>query len=163
MDSYRLEVAKMANNQAELTDYLDQLRRLSSSDFAALASFIDPLSPKRWNYAWGNTNERYLQMMIKPGQGLGGTALRTCRWVKLDDTTSNAAKARGECPLMLAERLQAAAAFPIKEEGSLEILGLLYIGKRNHSRYEDNETKPIQENIGKLLRYMQEDIKKIAK
>ncbi|OAS22081.1 GAF domain-containing protein [Paenibacillus oryzisoli] len=140
----------MATDDATLVVKLEQLRRLTSCDFMALAPLAEHASRNRWKYVIGNSNNRYQQMVIQKGQGLAGSVLRLGRWVKLDDTHPKHEQERLHCPLMLAEQLQAAAVFPLVPIASSQIKGLLFIGKREHRRFEHDELLAVQYNVDTL-------------
>ncbi|MEW9701462.1 GAF domain-containing protein [Paenibacillus sp. SI8] len=135
----------MTDAGIQLMQALEGLRALTSSDFAALARLHDPQQRFRWTYVTGNQNDRNKHMTIKVGQGLSGSVLRFGRWAKLDDGSSDRDWARLECPLMLAEQLKTAAAFPIYLESA--ITGILFLGKRTQSVYQPDEIDHAQEAI----------------
>lgn len=144
----------MAIDDATLLIELERLRSLTSCDFVAIAPLQEHTGRIRWQYVIGNSNERYQQMVIKKGQGLAGSALRLGRWVKLDDTHPQRHQERLNCPLMLAEQLQAAAVFPLVPNASSQIKGLLFIGKREPTRFEHGELLAVQDTIDTLVSYL---------
>ncbi|MFD0698178.1 hypothetical protein ACFQZT_29310 [Paenibacillus sp. GCM10027628] len=156
----------MSDGDANIIVELANLRSLTSSDFIALAPLNDSDQRIRWKYALGSRNERYKQMIIKSGQGLAGSALRLGRWVKLDDTHPDADQVRLHCPVMLAEQLQTAAVFPILTDSNNPlsfINGLLFIGKRKHPRYVQEEILAVQENLQTLTWYLKVNTGEISK
>ena len=156
----------MAEVDATILVELERLRRLTSSDFIALAPFNEHAGRVRWKYALGSRNERYQQMVIKSGQGLAGSVLRHGRWVKLDVSYPHAEQARRDCPVMLSEQLKSAAAFPIKNDSDnphSTIKGLLFIGKRTQHRYEQDEFLAVQESLPALAGYLKENAGGAAK
>ncbi|CAN7258578.1 hypothetical protein LJR153_001161 [Paenibacillus sp. LjRoot153] len=157
------EVAGMAIGDASILEELKLLRSLTSSDFIALAPLQEHAGRNCWKYVMGNSNDRYQQMVIKVGLGLAGSALRLGRWVKLDDMHPRINQERLNCPLMLAEQLQTAAAFPLVTNSSSQIKGLLFIGKREHPRFERNELLAVHDKIytlASLLEGMKEETAK---
>ncbi|MEC0268195.1 GAF domain-containing protein [Paenibacillus anseongense] len=146
---------KMAAGQVNIMDDLTRLRDMTSSDFIALAPFVDQPARRRWMYILGNKNDRCQQMVIKMGEGLAGTALRLGRWVKFDAANPRAVQERRECPVMLAEQLQTAAAFPLITSPSTGMKGLLFIGRRTDRGYEENEIKAILANLERLATYIE--------
>lgn len=144
----------MAIDDATMLEKLEQLRSLTSCDFMALAPLHEHAGRNRWKYVIGNSNDRYQQMVIKKGQGLAGSVLRLGRWVKLDDTHPKRHQERLNCPLMLAEQLQTAAVFPLVPNASSLIKGLLFIGKREQTRFEHDELLAVQYNIDTLASYL---------
>lgn len=153
----------MADGKANIIEELERLRDLTSSDFVALAPFIENTARMRWKYVVGNSNDRFQQMVIKIGQGLAGAALRLGRWVKIDDTHSRVVQERRECPVMLAEQLQSAVVFPLITPPNSKLRGLLFIGKRMKPRYEENEISAAQEVLEMLVLCMEENTEKTAK
>lgn len=153
----------MATGQVNIMDDLAQLRELTSSDFIALAPFVDQPAHRRWIYIVGNRSDRCQQMVIKMGQGLAGTALRLGRWVKLDVTNPRVVQERRECPVMLAEQLQTAAVFPLMNRHSSVMKGLLFIGRRSDHRYEEKDIKAILESLERLVICMDGPLKETSK
>lgn len=144
----------MAVDEATMLAVLERLRSLTSCDFMALALLQEHAGRNRWQYVIGNSNNRYQHMVIRKGQGLAGSSLRLGRWVKLDNSHPKYHKERLDSPLMLAENLQAAAVFPLRPVASSQIKGLLFIGKRDQTRWEDDELLAIQYNIDTLVSYL---------
>jgi nitrogen regulatory protein A len=144
----------MAIDVTTLLTELERLRSLTSCDFVAIAPLQDHTGRNRWQYVIGNSNDRYQQMVIKKGQGLAGTALRLGRWVRLDDTHPKRQQERLHCPLMLAEQLQAATVFPLVPNASSQIKGLLFIGKREQTRFEHGELLAVQDTLDTLASYL---------
>lgn len=157
------EVADMAIGDANMLVELELLRSLTSSDFIALAPLQDHAGRNCWKYVLGNSNDRYQQMVIKIGLGLAGSALRLGRWVKLDDTHPKLSQERLNCPLMLAEQLQTAAVFPLVTNSSPQIKGLLFIGKREQSSFEQHELLAVHDKIYTLASYLEEIKEETAK
>ncbi|MDD9266763.1 hypothetical protein ACFPES_06925 [Paenibacillus sp. GCM10023248] len=158
----------MADGDAEIIEELERLRSLTSSDFIALAPLNGNVNAHniRWKYAIGFRNKRYQQMVIKSGQGLAGSSLRLGRWVKVDDTHSDADAVRRSCPVILAEQLQTAAVFPILTDSDHPrswIRGLLFIGKRAQLRYEQEEILAVQEKLHVLAWHLRKHKGEIAK
>jgi nitrogen regulatory protein A len=151
-----MEVGEMAKGDLALLEAMRLLLDLTSSDFIALAPFIDKAVPLRWKYALGNSNGRYQHMVIKTGQGLAGAALRLGRWVKLDGNHPRFDLQKSECPVMLAEQLRAAAVFPLIQAPNAGISGLLFIGRRTGNGYEEGEIRTIEKALGMLLSYLEE-------
>nr|WP_275691007.1 GAF domain-containing protein [Paenibacillus aceris] len=141
------------------------MRNLTSSDFIALAPLPDDTGRSYWKYAVGNRNDRYQQMVIKKvglGLGLAGAVLRLGRWAKLDDTNPRINQERLHCPVMLAERLQSAVAFPLVASSSQRIIGLLYIGKREQTGFDASEIEAVLERIHTVASFIEDIIKETA-
>ncbi|GGA09362.1 hypothetical protein GCM10008018_63770 [Paenibacillus marchantiophytorum] len=153
----------MAIREVNIGVELELLRSLTSSDFIALAPLPDDTGRSYWKYAVGNRNDRYQQMVIKKvGLGLAAAVLRLGRWVKLDDANPRLHQERLQCPVMLAERLLSAAAFPVVTSSSHRMLGLLYIGKREQSRFEPGEIQAVQGRIHTVASYIEDILNETA-
>ncbi|MNQ90320.1 hypothetical protein D3C85_1056560 [compost metagenome] len=159
----RMEVARMAIGNLELKVEMELLRSLTSCDFIAVAPLQDNKASNGWIYALGNENERFQHMTIKIGVGLAGAALRYGREVKLDDTHPRMSQERLNCPVMLAEHLQTAAVFPIRDHDSPLIKGLLYIGKRQQARFDPDELLAVQDKINRIASLLEDIKEEIAK
>lgn len=137
----------IVNNQ--ITRELENMCRLTVSDFSALAIIETNQQRARWRYAFGGRSERYKQMMLKPGLGSAGLALRTGKPVIWDEHAPPNPAIRNECPLMTAEHLRCAAAFPISSEGLIK--AVLLVARRTTRSYADNEITTIQNTLHTLI------------
>lgn len=129
----------------KITSELESLCRATSSDFSALSFRPEQESRIRWRYAYGNRNERYRQMLLKPGLGPGGLTLRTGKPTLWTDRLSCPADITMECPLISAELLHAAAAVPIHKGDT--IYGVLLVARRNSDPYSDEELAAIHLHV----------------
>ncbi|CAG7641779.1 hypothetical protein PAESOLCIP111_04268 [Paenibacillus solanacearum] len=129
----------------QLTNELERFCQTTSSHFAALSLAVPDEQRLRWLYAYGNRNERYKRMGVKPGAGPDGMALRTGKPALWDEQTGLNGKAAGECPLLTAEKLQAAAAIPLID--GHEIAGLLLIARRTPEAYTNQDLIRLQEQL----------------
>lgn len=148
----------MGNSRAEIEAQLNSLRNITSSDFSALALIDIRKHRIQWRYASGNINDRYKQMMVRPGQGLAGLVIRLGRHMVLDAAMPDVPLKRLEHPIMLAENLHSALAVPITIER--EIHGVLLLGSRSIRTFTENEimlTFGAAEKIALLLKMVQVD------
>lgn len=136
---------------------LEHIRVRTHSDFAAMALPLGQGSGLlHWSCAAGNTNRRYEQMKVKRGRGLAGLALQIGRLLTWDAASGDAAKLHGmyrDCPVLMAEGLQAAAAVPL-HSFLLPDAGLLLVGRRQPNAYSAAELLDVQtcaEALGDLL------------
>jgi len=134
----------MSDFEADIiSSSINYIRISSLSDFAALALPIDDGSRYRWEYASGNTNRRYQQMIVKRGRGLSGMALLLGRSLIKENRSNESSKLRIECSLMLAEGLQTAAAIPIPAR--MGDVGVLMVGVRHPHSYTSINLSYLQE------------------
>jgi nitrogen regulatory protein A len=91
----------------------------------------------RWLYGSGSLNDRYKKLALLPGRCLAGQVAKLGRTVVMDASTGNVERQRSEYPIMLLERLHAAAASPIMISG--EVHGILLIGIRSSKIYSPDE------------------------
>jgi nitrogen regulatory protein A len=128
-----------------ITEELECLCQETSSDFSAVSYRPEQETRLQWRYAFGNRNERYRHMQLKPGLGPGGLTLRTGKPTRWSDRLSYPADLTMECPLMTAELLHAAAAVPIhKGEG---IYGVLLVARRSSEAYSDEELAALHKHV----------------
>ncbi|MNI18051.1 hypothetical protein D3C73_714450 [compost metagenome] len=139
---------------------MEGLLYLTSSDFIAIAQ-MNSTARLRWNYVMGNENNRYEQMAIRIGLGLAGAVWRFGRAVHLDDSYSEADHARLNCPLMLAEHLKSASAYPIMVNSLIK--GVLYIGKRSSSPYMQDDLLIVAQKLPRIVTFIEENIVDMAK
>jgi nitrogen regulatory protein A len=108
---------------------LERIRGLTFCDLAALAWAEHAGNRMKWVSASGHLNDRYKKMIVKPGQGVSGMAIRLGRPFIMDDTPAHSDRLSTECPMMLAEQLVSALAIPLSK-GKGDIRGILLLGKR---------------------------------
>ncbi len=102
----------MESIQVEIEQKLHDLCTNTSSDFSAIAHVDQGNQTIRWEYAHGFTNNRYKNMVIRPGKGLSGSVVRFGTTMILDIGTPDRQRTRLQYPIMLAENLVSAVAVP---------------------------------------------------
>jgi len=131
----------MEQIKIEIIKQLDNVRNETTSDFSAFATLRQNDQIIQWNYVSGNTNNRYKNMIGRPGKGLAGFVIRADRAMVIDESTPNYLQKRLDYPIMLAENLQAAVAVPVKADN--KTVGVLVIGSRTAKTYTSRELKNI--------------------
>jgi nitrogen regulatory protein A len=137
--------------------HLNQIRNLTSSDFAALAWTDRNDYIIRWKFASGNRNERYKRIILRPGRGIAGQVIRSGRPMRLDSFSIQSGDDAREYPIFLAENLKSAAAAPVVI--SSKVKGVLLIGTRMPRSYTDEETElvvNIAEQLGSMIQSREE-------
>lgn len=133
----------------KITQKLESLSRLSSSDFSSLAIMESNAPHARWRNAFGNLSERYRHMTLKHGMGPAGLALRIGKPVKWDESIAPNPGIRTECPLMKAEQLFSATAYPISKDNRIK--AVLLMARRSTIPYTESEMIEIQNNMNPLI------------
>ncbi|MEH7383689.1 GAF domain-containing protein [Bacillus sp. JJ1533] len=129
--------------QVEIEQILHNLCINTSSDFSAIAH-VDPGNQTiRWEYAYGFTNNRFKNMVIRPGKGLSGSVVRFGTTMILDKDTPDRQRTRLQYPIMLAENLVSAVAVPIHKNG--KVSGVLLIGSRTEVKYTTEQVELVKE------------------
>ncbi|MBB3110972.1 nitrogen regulatory protein A [Paenibacillus phyllosphaerae] len=123
-----------AHIRERLTLELERLRKSSGSDFAAIALPASDNLAMRWQIVLGSRNGRVSRMAIKPGIGIGGMVLRHGTVYTVSEREN--AELLAQCPVMLAERLEAGFACPLLGNGSGSADGILLLGSRGEHSYE---------------------------
>lgn len=124
---------------------LESLCRSTSSDFTAL-SFAEYHDPRiRWKYVFGNRSERYNRMVVKPGLGPAGLALRTGKPAVWSDNPALASQRAIHCPLVSSEWLHTAAAVPL--DMGKGVSGVLLAGRRSTQAYQETELTALNESL----------------
>ncbi|REK68287.1 MAG: GAF domain-containing protein [Cohnella sp.] len=121
---------------------LEQLRELISVDVAALAWYRERERRLVWEVASGCGDERYRMLSIRIGRGLEGTVPRIGRPLILDPCNPGTARMKEQSPLMLVEKLQVAAGFPVLSQGRLK--GVLLAGNRSVRCYTPENLAVLQ-------------------
>lgn len=117
-----------------------EAERLASgtlSDFAAIALPAERFGGMKWDVVVGSRDGRIKQMRIKPGIGLGGMVMRHGIHYMVNDHHNPSM--RGECPVMLAEKLESGMAFPLSLlSGQRSSCGVLLLGRRTAMYREED-------------------------
>ncbi|WP_077620542.1 GAF domain-containing protein [Bacillus sinesaloumensis] len=119
--------------QIEIEEKLHDLCTNTSSDFSAIANVDQSSQTIRWEYAYGYTNNRFKNMVIRPGKGLSGSVVRFGTTMILDMDTPDRQRTRLQYPIMLAENLVSAVAVPINVNS--KVCAVLLIGSRTEVKY----------------------------
>lgn len=128
--------------QTQWNNQLEALRVRTASDFCAAAHFDASTRRIRWIAASGNTNERFLRMVKKPGEGIAGEAVRFGRLIQRNYASE--LELRTDDYILMAERLLVAAAVPVGYEPS-NPQGILLIGRRASNAYEQRDIDALWE------------------
>ncbi|WP_449538778.1 GAF domain-containing protein [Ferdinandcohnia sp. Marseille-Q9671] len=151
----------METIQVKMEQKLHELCTNTSSDFSAFANVDQRNQTIRWEYAYGYTNNRFKNMVIRSGKGLSGSVVRFGTPMVIDQDTPNHTQTRLQYPIMLAENLVSAAAVPIHFMG--KVSGVLLIGSRTETKYcmeQMNQLKAISIEISSFYNQGLLEIKK---
>ncbi len=144
----------------EFKTNLASLRKITSSDFSAIAC-IDPITRQiRWQYVSGNKNERYKKMITKPGVGISGKVIRFGKAIIIDENVLDLLQQRLDSPIMLSEDLQSVVAVPVIVDES--ICAVLLVGSRFVRCYSDSEINSVIETAQKIAILLKQNINTIA-
>jgi nitrogen regulatory protein A len=152
----------MNNLIARIETHLNQIRNLTSSDFAGLAWTDRNDYIIRWKFASGNRNERYKRIILRPGRGIAGQVIRSGRPMRLDSFTIQSGDDAREYPIFLAENLKSAAAAPVVINSKVK--GVLLIGTRMPRSYTDEETElvvNIAEQLGSMIQSREDQLEDV--
>jgi nitrogen regulatory protein A len=137
---------------------LDQLRKVTSSDFSGIAWIDERDNRIRWLYASGNLNERYKKLALKPGRGLAGMVIKLGRPLVIDAKTLEVEilRMQHDYPIMLVEQLRCFIAVPITIH--IETLGVLIIGHRTERFYDKNVIVPLTNLADRFVRLFVQEV-----
>ncbi|WP_181909349.1 GAF domain-containing protein [Paenibacillus taihuensis] len=140
----------------EIQSQLDQIRTSTDSDWAGFAMEEQYHRRIRWLAASGNSNERYAELVIRPGRGLSGLVIKLGRPVIVDARmpASERERLRPDYSIMLVEQLQAAIGVPLTIQD--EIRGVLLVGNRSERLYEDNHLHLVKHAAEHLIPHLQQ-------
>lgn len=140
----------------EIRPHLDQIRATTDSDFAGLAMEEQYHRRIRWLAASGNRDDRYAELLIRPGRGLSGLVLKLGRPVIVDAAmpVSERERLRPDYSIMLVEQLIAAIAVPLAIQD--EIRGVLLIGNRSERLYGDSQLQLVTNAAKDLIPQLQQ-------
>ncbi|MGC5324150.1 GAF domain-containing protein [Brevibacillus sp. SYSU BS000544] len=142
----------MGSLQGDIEASLSELRRLTATDFAAIA-WLDNEQMIRWKYASGNRNDRYKRIVLRFGKGIAGKVMSSGRPMILDSFTPKSGDDPREYPILLAEGLKSIAAVPITTNERVK--GVLLVGCRDTRSFEDDVVElviSVAEQLESMLR-----------
>jgi signal transduction protein with GAF and PtsI domain len=128
------------------------LRRLTATDFAALAWMDEGERIVRWRYASGNRNERYKRIMMRNGKGVAGSVMRSGRPLLLQAFSPQQGDVPSDYPILLAEGLRSIIGYPITIGD--RVLGVLLIGNRYDHQFDPSTVELVSnvaEQFGAML------------
>lgn len=143
----------MGSQHGDIETSLSELRRLTATDFAAIAWLDDTNRTIRWRYASGNRNDRYKRIVLRYGKGIAGKVINSGRPMVLDFFTPKSGDDPREYPILLAEGLKSIVAVPITRDERAK--GVLLVGCRVSRTFEDNEVElviSVAEQLETMLR-----------
>ncbi|GAX91405.1 GAF domain-containing protein [Effusibacillus lacus] len=142
----------MGSLQGDIEASLSELRRLTATDFAALAWADDKDQAIRWKYASGSRNERYKRIVLRLGKGIAGKVLRSGRPMIMESFSPQSGDDPREYPILLAENLKSIVSVPVVTNDRIK--GVLLVGCR-HTRGFDEETvelvSVVAEQLGTMI------------
>ncbi len=139
----------MIKVRSELSDQLDACRERIGSDFLAIAKLDQRDNRLRWEYASGNTNERFYQMAQRPGSGITGQVIRYGRPFILDRSNPELELLRNQYPIMLVEQLVSVLAIPLQQDR--RIAAVLLSGHRTEQLYDSEDINQLYQAGLELL------------
>jgi nitrogen regulatory protein A len=148
----------MGNLKVDIEVSLSELRRLTSTDFAALAWCNQGEYIIRWKYASGNRNERYKRIILRPEKGIAGKVIRSGRPMILDSFTPKSGDDPREYPILLAEGLKSVVGMPVLI--NRRVMGVLLVGCRYTRSFEDDVVElvaNVAEQLGSMIQQQRGD------
>jgi nitrogen regulatory protein A len=134
--------------EGSISAIINHLRMRPFVDFAALAVPHTEGRRYEWRYVSGNANQRHKRMFVKAGKGLPGAAMLYGRLAVKYRQTADEAGLVIDCPMMLAEGLQSAAAIPISTAS--KTAGVLMVGCRLPCVYSADDIEYLKQCAGEL-------------
>ncbi|GAB2700896.1 GAF domain-containing protein [Paenibacillus thermoaerophilus] len=131
-----------------LSEAIDRLRADIGCDFAAFAQPDPAHAAWRWTHASGSESGRYLRLTVRPGRGVAGIALLTGRLVASDRHRYAADLRKDDAPLWIPERLESAAAVPVRL--GKQRTAVLLIGRRDPGPFAPGQLEGLQEAAERL-------------
>lgn len=139
----------MGSLQGDIEASLSDLRRLTATDFAAIAWLDNELI--RWKYASGNRNDRYKRIVLRFGKGIAGKVMSSGRPMILDSFTPKSGDDPREYPILLAEGLKSIVAVPITTNERVK--GVLLVGCREDRQFEEDVVELVM-NVSEQMETM---------
>lgn len=119
---------------------IDSIRDQYRIDFISLA-FVQSAKLDyvlKWQYASGNINNRYKRVVLQSGKGIAGSVFKSGKPLYIDDISTSIAKDDlFNYPIVIAEELISLAAFPIYENETEMVKGVILFGFRTKTNVND--------------------------
>ncbi|HJV46334.1 MAG TPA: GAF domain-containing protein [Bacillota bacterium] len=148
----------MGSLKGDIEVSLAELRRLTSTDFAALAWSNQNEYIIRWKYASGNRNERYKRIVLRPEKGIAGKVMRSGRPMILDSFSPKSGDDPREYPILLAEGLKSIIGMPVSI--NQRVMGVLLVGCRYIRSFEDEVIElvaSVAEQLGSMIQQRKDE------
>lgn len=142
----------MGSLQSDIEASLSELRRLTATDFAALAWADSNEQTIRWKYASGNRNDRYKRIVLRLGKGIAGKVMRSGRLMVIHSFSPKSGDDPREYPILLAENLKSIVGVPVLVND--RVLGVLLVGCRYEREFESDMVELVNsfaEQVGTMI------------
>ncbi|WP_456276185.1 GAF domain-containing protein [Bacillus sp. AK128] len=129
----------------EIMYVCQEIHQTINSDFMGLACYGKDQKEIRWRYVFGNQSSKWKRMTIRFGKGMAGRVFQTGSPITYTHSSEEDAM---EYPIILAEKLEYAIAYPITVHH--EIWGVLLFGFRTHQEGLALQQDKIKDSIRSL-------------
>ncbi|MBM7660105.1 transcriptional regulator with GAF, ATPase, and Fis domain [Bacillus mesophilus] len=128
----------------QLTNACQEIYQALHVDFTGIACYEGTNKEFRWKYVAGNRSSKWKRMTIRFGKGMAGKVYQTGSRVVYDSSIDEAI----DFPIVLAEKLERAIAFPIFLKQ--DVWGVLLLGFRKPYDLSKLNQEAIVDYIKKL-------------
>lgn len=132
----------------ELQHICTQIHQERKVDFLALAICDQAYKEIRWRYVVGSQSTKWKRMVIRFGKGLSGRVFQTGSPIIYSHSKEDAL----EYPIILAEKLVSAIAFPVFLHHS--VWGVLLLGYRENHELTNIERELMQESVKRIEQHI---------
>ncbi|WP_240795569.1 GAF domain-containing protein [Aquibacillus halophilus] len=124
------------------------LRENISCDFTGIAIQKPDELDIVWPYVSGNRNEKYKYLTVRYGKGIAGKVISTGSPMTIASFPNNIIGRSTDYPIMLAEKLLSAYAYPLQFKGVPK--GALLIGFRDSRTFSQDDKDKVQTTVQKV-------------
>ncbi|MCR2821848.1 GAF domain-containing protein [Lederbergia panacisoli] len=102
----------------------------------------------KWQYVSGNISNRYKRVVLRSGKGIAGLVFKSGKALYIDDVSVDIAKEDlFNYPIVISEELTNLAAFPIHENQSELVKGVILFGTRENNQIERENYNKIYQSF----------------
>ncbi|BCJ86885.1 GAF domain-containing protein [Effusibacillus dendaii] len=144
----------MGSQQGDVEASLSTIRRLTDTDFAALAWTDEKNQTVHWRHASGNRNDRFKRIVMRPNKGVAGSVIRSGRPLILKSFTPKSGDDPQDYSILLAENLKSAIIVPLTINERVK--GVLLVGCRHLRTFDEQSIELVidfAEQMGAMIQY----------
>ncbi|MDL4841921.1 GAF domain-containing protein [Aquibacillus rhizosphaerae] len=126
----------------------EHLKQVIGCDFTGVALQHHKKLDVIWPYVCGNRNDKYKYITVRYGKGIAGKVISSGSPMEIENFPTNIIGKSTEYPIMLAEKIITAYAYPLVWNGIPK--GALLIGYRQKYDFKDEDYQKLKQTASRV-------------